>query len=57
MTPIAIYIDVLEANFSLGLVLLMMLKSKLTELVLNITTKFQDGILVKLEERLSKFYI
>ena len=43
MTPIAIYLDVLqgETNCFLGLVLpsIMMLKSKLTELVLDITTE------------------
>ena len=39
MTTIAIYLDVLEANYFLGLILLTTLKSKLTELVLDITTE------------------
>ncbi|KZR97077.1 Uncharacterized protein APZ42_008252, partial [Daphnia magna] len=54
MTPIAIYLDVLqgETNCFLGLVLpsLMMLRSKLTELVLDITEELRDGILLRLEE-------
>lgn len=55
MAPIAIYLDVLqgEKNCFLGLVLptIMMLKSKLSELVLEICASLRDGILVKLEER------
>ena len=55
MTPIAIYLVVLqgETKFFLGLVLpsIMMLKSKLPELVLDITAELWDRILVKLEER------
>ena len=55
MTPIAIYLDVLqgETNCFLGLVLpsIMMLKSKLTDLVLDITAELLDGILEKIEER------
>ena len=39
MSRIAIYLDVLEANYFLGLVRLAVLKSKLTELVLDITTE------------------